>query len=233
MKGKSFVFLFIFTPFLINLAMTFLNMFTIPSYMWEANYKEALITLFSRLYSFQSLGMVIVQLSVGFICLKYLVRAKEFYSSSDIRSFKSYGLVVILVVFAFVLFFIEGFVAVMLYYNGNWAYYGDFWRKVVDATPVWARYMNALVAPFTAGVFEEIIWRGYGITKLEGFTSTKKAVMIQAVAFGLWHINPIHVLFTFIIGLVYGIVFVKRRRLLALTIAHIITDLVGFSSWIL
>ena len=84
------------------------------------------------------------------------------------------------------------------------------------------------IAPFTAGIFEEIIWRGYGINKLEQYVNTRKAVLVQAVAFGFWHGISFHTLITFLIGLVYGFVYARRRKLLNISIAHIVTDIIGF-----
>lgn len=92
--------------------------------------------------------------------------------------------------------------------------------------------MNALVVPFTAGFFEEAIWRGYGISALERGLTAKRAIVIQALAFGLWHVNPIHMIVTFVIELLYGYMFIMRRRLLLLTLAHIITDAIGFNTWL-
>ena len=38
----------------------------------------------------------------------------------------------------------------------------------------------------------------------------------------------LHTLVTALIGLAYGLVYAKRRRLLNISIAHIVTDIVGF-----
>jgi membrane protease YdiL (CAAX protease family) len=182
--------------------------------------------------------MIVIQIILGYIALKKLINYnldyRSLYSLEDIKSIVSWAIIVILIALSFILFTIEGVFTVTLFYRGNWQYYGELWRKTILNTPLWARYMNALVVPFSAGIFEEIIWRAYGITALELITTTKKAVLIQAVAFGLWHIiNPIHIIPAFIIGTIYGIIYVKRRKILTLSIAHIVTNLVGFSIWIL
>jgi len=83
-------------------------------------------------------------------------------------------------------------------------------------------------APGSAGVFEEIFWRGYGITMLEDSYGRKTALTLQAVAFGIWHIQPIHATFATLISVIYGYIFTKRRKLLTLSIAHWLTDFTGF-----
>jgi membrane protease YdiL (CAAX protease family) len=191
-----------------------------------------MVTYLVRLYSWQSLGMVIVQVTLGSISLKMLSNRRNLYAFRDIYSIRSILLLLGLVGFSFLMFFGEGFVNAYLYYEGSWDLYGKAWRATIQLTPIWARYMNALVVPFTAGFFEEAIWRGYGISALERSLTTKRAIVIQALAFGLWHVNPIHVIVTFVIGLLYGYVFVMRRRLLLLTLSHIITNAIGFNAWL-
>lgn len=232
-RARAIPLAIMFAPFLVNLLMTLVNAFTIPPGMWRERYDEAMAGLLTRLYSVQSIGMMATQVAFGALALRQLRNPRELYTVSDIRSPKSWGAVAGLVALSFALFFLEGIANAYLYYGGSWESYREMWAEIISATPVWARYMNALVAPFTAGVFEEAIWRGYGITKLEEHTSPGRAVVIQALAFGLWHINPLHVIVTFAIGLAYGSVFIKRRKLLALTVAHVATDFIGFSSWLI
>ncbi len=117
---------------------------------------------------------------------------------------------------------------VMAQLYGGWEGYMASWREVVRGIPLWSKLYFVCVAPLTAGVFEEVIWRGFGVTQLEGHTSTQRAVLLQAVAFGLWHGLSPHALVTFLIGLAYGYAYAKRRRLLALSVAHVAIDVVGF-----
>jgi len=97
---------------------------------------------------------------------------------------------------------------------------------------MWAKYMNALIAPFSAGIFEEVIWRGYGITKLEEFMSSWKAVVVRAIAFSLSHIYPDRVISVLPFGLICGFIFVRRRGLVPLISAHVAIDLIASSSWL-
>ncbi len=158
-----------------------------------------------------------VQISFGLALLR---RAELSY---DLRK-SDVPLIVALVLLSEALFFVE---YPLLPAGASW--FSDLMRRV----PIWARYMNALLAPFTAGVFEEIIWRGFGIENLRRFMGDGRAVVVQAIAFALWHVSPLHIPFVFIIGLAYGLAYVRRGSLAPLIVAHVVTDLVGFSFFLL
>ncbi|MDK2372318.1 MAG: CPBP family intramembrane metalloprotease [Candidatus Korarchaeota archaeon] len=173
--------------------------------------------LYVLIWSYQSLFMIMIQASFG---LALFTKTRVAY---DLRR-EDVLLIASLILAAELLFFME---------NSIQPYGYEWFLDVISRIPAWAKYMNFLVAPFTAGIFEEIIWRGFGIESLRRFTSEVKAILIQAIAFALWHISPIHVIFVFFIGLAYGFAFVKRRSLAPLIIAHILTDLIGFSVFLL
>ncbi|MDH5793425.1 MAG: CPBP family intramembrane metalloprotease [Candidatus Bathyarchaeota archaeon] len=91
-----------------------------------------------------------------------------------------------------------------------------------------------LAMPFhtlCVGVSEEGFFRGYVQTHLEKFYGTNKAILIQAVLFGIWHfvwdLNPFnpwgmiqYVAITFFIGLPFGYFYTKARNLASVVIAH-------------
>jgi membrane protease YdiL (CAAX protease family) len=61
------------------------------------------------------------------------------------------------------------------------------------------------VGAASAGFVEEFIWGGDGITRLEILTkSFRKSILISAVGFGLWHLNPFNISYTFLGGLFLG-----------------------------
>ncbi len=216
--SKKSVLLILFAPFLLNLAASFVTYSLVPRDMWVTDYQEATKILYTYIWSYQSAFMILVQVSFGLA----LLRRVEL--SYDLKRGDA-SLIVALVLLSEALFFIE---YPLLPVNGT-SWFSDVMRRI----PVWAKYMNALLAPFTAGVFEEIIWRGFGIENLRKFMSDSRAVVVQAVAFALWHVSPLHIPFVFIIGLAYGLAYVKRGSLGPLIVAHVITDLVGFSHFLL
>ena len=153
---------------------------------------------------------------------------KEQFSSEDFIKSKLNSILIIigLIVFSQLLFFIESYISALSY--GGYDKYIEMWNRLVNSLPLLSKVYLVGIAPFTAGIFEEIIWRGYGINMLEKDLDSRKAVLLQAITFGLWHVTPLHVVFTFIVGFVFGYIYVRRRKLLVISIAHILTDIVGF-----
>lgn len=87
-----------------------------------------------------------------------------------------------------------------------------------------------VISSITAGLIEELIWRAYGILKLqEKYASTKKAVAISSITWAVYHIDPFHIGIVLIYGIIYGYLFTKIRRLSPLIIGHTAFDIVGFA----
>lgn len=90
-----------------------------------------------------------------------------------------------------------------------------------------------LAMPFhtlCVGVSEEGLFRGYIQTRLEKF-SRKKAILFQAILFGVWHfvwnLSPfdplgmaLYITSAFLIGLIFGYLYSKARNLAPLVLAH-------------
>ena len=91
-----------------------------------------------------------------------------------------------------------------------------------------------LTMPFMTlcvGISEEGLFRGYMQTHLEKFCTSKQAILIQAILFGVWHFvwglnpfDPVYMLsyvgFTFLVGLLFGYFYSKTRNLAPLVFAH-------------
>lgn len=94
---------------------------------------------------------------------------------------------------------------------------------------VWQRLLFVLIIPITAGFCEELIWRGYLITRLEARGRGRWAtILLSAVAFALIHGTPIHWVFTFLFGIVAGYYYSRERNLVPLMISHAVIDLWSF-----
>jgi membrane protease YdiL (CAAX protease family) len=95
-----------------------------------------------------------------------------------------------------------------------------------------------LTAPFMTfcvGLSEEALFRGYMQTHFEKLYSLRKAILVQAILFGIWHfvwnLSPFEPLAmiqymaaTFFIGLFFGYFYSKTRNLIPLIIAHGLWD---------
>ncbi|MGF1505939.1 MAG: lysostaphin resistance A-like protein [Anaerolineae bacterium] len=92
-------------------------------------------------------------------------------------------------------------------------------------------YLWALIVlPVTVGITEELAYRGYAQPRLEAATGSRwLGLLIMAFGFGVQHIAfsmtdwqsaLARFVGTFIAGIVFGLIYMKQRRLLPLIIGH-------------
>jgi membrane protease YdiL (CAAX protease family) len=88
-----------------------------------------------------------------------------------------------------------------------------------------------VVNPFTAGVVEELVWRGYLIEGLlaTGRTETR-AILLSSVSFAFIHgfVLVDKLLVTTIFGAIAGLYYVRERNLPVLMATHIALDVIAF-----
>lgn len=91
-----------------------------------------------------------------------------------------------------------------------------------------------LFATLTAGITEELIFRGYLIPRLEIlFKNTKMAIVVSSLIFGLLHYTYgtlIQIIGPVIIGLIFALQYQKYRNIKILIICHFIWDFVVIAS---
>jgi membrane protease YdiL (CAAX protease family) len=83
----------------------------------------------------------------------------------------------------------------------------------------WALLWWTLVTGVTAGVAEELYFRGFLFRRL-GFLSAPALVGVTSLAFSLWHIAPNLLLHTFFGGVLWGWAYLRAGRLFPLMLAH-------------
>lgn len=99
--------------------------------------------------------------------------------------------------------------------------------------PLWQRLGLVVMTAVTAGFCEELIWRGYVITRLEARGRGRwAAITLAAVSFALIHGSPLHWVYTFVIGMVAGYYYTRERTLVPLMISHTILDLWSFGLFV-
>ena len=96
-----------------------------------------------------------------------------------------------------------------------------------------------------SGFFEEFLYRGALQTRLRVFFSSSWAIVLQALAFGIWHLGIGYretggqdiiagaasaIIIRAMAGLAFGIIFQRTRNLLACSVFHVITNCVFIES---
>jgi len=223
----------LFMPFVLSITINVAIWLQMPSNLWSENPREAQITFTSLFQTYGSPLWSLIQVMFGLYAVRALGDVRNLYDHRDFveSPLRSTLLIIGLVSLSWFLFMAEGFTNVVVQ-GISWEEYANLWNESVRRTPTESRLFTLIIGSVTAGIFEEILWRAYGITMLEGKYGTRTALTLQAIAFGVWHIAPqnlIHIVFTSLNGVIYGYVFTKRRRLLTLSAAHWLTDVIGFS----
>ncbi len=84
---------------------------------------------------------------------------------------------------------------------------------------------NYFITILAVGIFgpimEEIVFRGFILKELRKIIPTTGAIIVQALLFGLIHLNILQSSYAFIIGLVLGIAFIATKSLYAPIIIHL------------
>lgn len=84
------------------------------------------------------------------------------------------------------------------------------------------------VAALLPGLCEEILFRGV----LQGILSRKgqwKAILITALLFSVFHLNPWNLLPAFFLGLLFGVLVVRTGSLVPAVMAHIVVNATAFT----
>lgn len=76
-------------------------------------------------------------------------------------------------------------------------------------------------------VFEEILFRGIVFNQLQRAMSLRAAFIVQAVAFGIYHMNPVQSVYAIVYGLLLGYAYLKFGSVLAPTAIHVGVNSLG------
>jgi membrane protease YdiL (CAAX protease family) len=107
------------------------------------------------------------------------------------------------------------------------------------ATLLWETLVR--IPTVTAG-FEELAFRGVLLASLTGPIGRNRAIVVQALLFGIWHILPtmdaatplveivVAVSFTALAGVLFGVLATKSRSLVAPFIVHTVTNGTTFTA---
>lgn len=88
-------------------------------------------------------------------------------------------------------------------------------------------YGVLLSAVIAAPIVEEVVFRGIVFGSLRKIMPAWLSVLVSAVVFGAYHINPVAIVYASIMGIIAGIVYEKKRNLIFPIILHIANNFIG------
>jgi|GEM_PF-3082762 len=81
-----------------------------------------------------------------------------------------------------------------------------------------------LIAPF----IEEMIFRGTILRRFKNFgINMFLAIFVSSLLFGLMHISPVQVIYTFVLGIVFGAIYWRHDSIWPVTILHVAFNMVS------
>ena len=103
------------------------------------------------------------------------------------------------------------------FFKNQFENYNDLYAQLLGG----GFLLSLLGAGILVPVFEEFLFRGLVFGELKKITNVKAALILQAVIFGIYHMNLIQGSYAFIIALALGFLYYKSGSLLAPFLLHI------------
>lgn len=107
----------------------------------------------------------------------------------------------------------------------------EFYSTMMDialgGSPVLAWITLAILAPIN----EELIFRGIILRKSsKAFTKVLPIILVQAILFGIMHLNPIQSIYAMVIGLFLGYIAYKSKSVIPSILLHALNNIVADSA---
>lgn len=105
--------------------------------------------------------------------------------------------------------------------NDMFKEFGDSWDEMLNTNYIWILLSVVVLGP----IIEELIFRGILINILKKPFGKVTAVVLQAVSFGLWHRDPVQIVYTAIFGIFLGVVYLRTNKIRYPIYMHILNNL--------
>lgn len=162
---------------------------------------------------------MVVSIFIFFFILK--ARKKSMLQICKIRkvSFKNIGLIILMVLgYSMALSAIT--LKVIKYFPSY-----DTTAKTMEATMT--SMIGIIAVLICAPIFEEIMFRGIILNELREDYKIVPSIIIQAVLFGIYHLNLFQGIYAGILGLLLGYIFIKTKTILSSITGHITFNICG------
>ncbi len=174
------------------------------------------------------IGLIITEyLIILFPVVYYLNRRgynlKEFLRLNRL-TLKQIKYIVLIVIFSYP-------IAVFLNYIGI-LFLSRFGRIMPNPIPIPSNIkeylLSFIIIALTPGICEEVMFRGMIMRTYEVY-GRKKAIILSAVLFGLFHFNLQNLLGPIFLGLMFGVLVSKTKSLLSSIVGHIVNNTVALT----
>lgn len=163
---------------------------------------------------------MLVMLVSNLLCLPLFVflyvRQRKGHPRTTISSLRGSDIGLIFVVSVLANFVISSFMEAF-----NIVQYFPDYELLMQSLSGGSLWIQLLSVGLVAPVIEEFLLRGVVFGRLRAYMKLLPALLIQALIFGLLHMNILQGLYAFVIALLFGYIYAKYGRLLLCILAHI------------
>ena len=207
--------------FVVQIALSLISMFILCKVFSDLSYNEI-----TNMYLNKTLLILLVSQVVTVICIKL----KLYLQGSDLKKLCALKKISIFNVIKNIFFgmsmyvFVEIIISLFQFNNVSVTYSNMMDDLIVNS----GVFMNVLVIGITAPIIEEIIFRGAILKELKAKINNKYIVIIiQAVLFGVYHLNLRQAIYGTICGIILGLIADKEDNLLNTIIMHCSFNIIG------
>lgn len=118
--------------------------------------------------------------------------------------------------FIFISFFLE---SIPLIANSLESF-DDTWSTIGSEPYSWVLLSVVLAGP----IVEELLFRGIMFHYLEKIKAGWFPIVISGILFGLWHLEPVQIVYAALLGIILGVVYAKTRDLKVTIILHVLNN---------
>ena len=98
--------------------------------------------------------------------------------------------------------------------------FDETWSDLEETPYIFIFLSVAFVGP----IVEEILFRGIILESMRKIMPPALAIFFSSMVFGIWHMEPIQVVYTIIAGIAFGVVYYRTRKLRYPILMHIINN---------
>lgn len=98
--------------------------------------------------------------------------------------------------------------------------FDDTWSSVETEAYIWVFLSVVIIGP----IVEELMFRGIVFHYLENIKTGWFPILASGICFGLWHEEPVQVVYTAMMGIILGIIYASCRDLKVLIMIHMLNN---------
>lgn len=220
-KNKNII--YILVPLLIVATYSAVDRFSTDLFIYIASFYPKFINALNSSYSMMDTFITLVLLLVCFPIYKFLTKNKITLKPMDSKLIL--GCIPLSLALGGMSFI------VLLILEHFFVPFGILEKSFLDFTAMWDEVDNEayfwvfLSIVFLGSIFEEILFRGIIYNLLEKYKFGLFPAVVSGILFGIWHGQSVQTIYTALMGIVLGYVYMRTKNLFYPILLHILNNL--------